>query len=252
MTGSEPEAPSVAVSPFGGTTAREFSSDEVWELVEIFAQAGRRTMEAGFDAVQFHGAHSHLLSSFLSPVTNRRQDDWGGSPERRRKFILELYKRTRQLTGPDYPIMVKLGLMDYHPQGKPASEGIETAQALETAGMCAIEVSEGLEEAMGHHIREDARTPYFLEECRLARTVLSVPLILVGGMRRFEDMQAVLNEGIADGISLCRPFINDPYLVRKFREGLTKESECISCNGCLVSIFEGNFGCVLNEEEALI
>jgi 2,4-dienoyl-CoA reductase-like NADH-dependent reductase (Old Yellow Enzyme family) len=246
VTGFEPEAPSAVVSPFDGTMAREVSGDEVWELVELFAQAGRRTMEAGSDAVQFHGAHSHLISSFLSPVTNRRQDEWGGSPEKRRKFILELYKRTRQLTGPDYPIMVKLGFMDYHPQGKPSSEGIETAQALANAGMCSIEISEGLEEIMAHHIREGASEPYFLEECRLARTALSVPLILVGGMRSLEDMQAVLDEGMADGISMSRPFINDPRLVQKFREGLTRESGCISCNECIADLQEGNFGCVLN------
>ena len=102
-----------------------------------------------------------------------------------------------------------------------------------------------VEENRPHHIRLDATTPYYLHEGRQARRVLAFPLILVGGMRTLKDMEAVLDEGVADAISMCRPFIMDPHIVRKFREGLTDESKCTSCNGCLHEMRQGNMRCIL-------
>ena len=233
VTGFQPVAPSVMVHPRSGLQARELTGDEVHELVELFTRAARRVIEAGFDAIQIHGAHSWLISSFLSPATNRREDEWGGSPEKRFNFVHRIYQGIRRVAGPDYPILIKLGLKDYHSEGKPLSEGLETARLLEADGIDAIEVSEGFEEDLTHHILLDAMSPYYLEECRQARQALSLPLILVGGMRNIQDMQAVLDEGIADTVSMCRPFIMDPHIVRKFHEALTNESACISCNQCL-------------------
>ena len=232
VTGLQPVGPSSVVNPHTGFQVRELSGDEIDELIELFVQAARRAIEAGFDAIQLHGAHSHLISSFLSPVTNRREDKWGGSPERRFNFLRKMYLGIRNLAGSDYPILVKLGLCDYHPDGKSLSEGIDTAKSLEADGMDAIEVSEGLEEEQVHHIRLDATRPYYIQDCRQARQILSLPLILVGGMRQLQDMKAILDEGVADAISLCRPFIMDPYIIRKFHEGLTDKSECTSCNSC--------------------
>jgi len=245
ITGSQPEGPSAMVAPHTGLQLRELSGEEVHELVELFVQGARRAIEAGFDAIQLHGAHSHLMSSFLSPVTNRREDEWGGSPEKRFRFVHRIYKGIRELAGPDYPIFIKLGLKDYHPEGKSLAEGIETAKSLEADRIDAIEISEGVETERAHHIRLDATSPYYLEECRRAREVLSLPLILVGGMRALKDMDAVIDEGMADAISMCRPFIMDPHIVRKFREGSADESECTSCNGCLGEMRKGDFQCVL-------
>lgn len=198
VTGFQPVGPSATVHPRTGLQVRELSGDEVHELVELFVQAAQRVIEAGFDAIQLHGAHSHLISSFLSPATNRRQDEWGGSPEKRSNFVCRIYRGIRKLAGRHYAILIKLGLMDYHPEGKPISEGIDTARVLETEGIDAIEVSEGLEADPVHHIRRDATSPYYLEDCRQARQALSVPLGLVGGMRALRDMQAVLDDGVAD------------------------------------------------------
>jgi 2,4-dienoyl-CoA reductase-like NADH-dependent reductase (Old Yellow Enzyme family) len=246
VTGCEAEAPSATVHPLLGVPVRELSGEEISELVDLFVEAGRRAVEAGFDAVQLHGAHSHLISSFLSPVTNKREDEWGGSPEKRSAFVRRICRGIKELAGQDYPVFVKLGLCDYHPEGKTLSEGLETARSLEVEGIDALEVSEGFEEVMAHHIREDATNPYYLQECRDARKALSLPLILVGGMRKVKDMQAVVDEGIADAVSMSRPFINDPHIVRKFREGVTGESECTSCNGCLEQMGMGDFRCVLS------
>lgn len=246
LSGFQPVGPSAMHYEETGVDVRELAGDEIYELVESYAQAARRIIEAGFDAVQIHGAHGWLLSAFLSPVMNRRQDEWGGSAQGRSRLVRLICEGIRKLAGPDYPLLVKLGLKDYHKDGKSLAEGIETARMLETLGVDAIEVSEGIEPEWGHHIRADAQRPYYTEECRGVRKAVSLPLLLVGGMRRFRDMKAVLDEGMADAISLCRPFINDPHIVRKLKEGQVDSSECNSCNECIELMLEGRFGCVLS------
>ena len=232
QTGRSPVGPSSIVNPFNGVQVHGLSSEEVYATVEGFVQAGRRLIEAGFDGIQFHAAHSWLISCFLSPVTNLRDDEWGGTSEKRLNFLKQIYEGIRRVAGKDYPILVKIGLKDYHPQGKLLAEGIDSCRRLESIGMDAIEISEGLEADRGHHIRPDAVTPYYLEECREARKALNLPLILVGGFRQLSDIEQVVKDGLADAVSMCRPFIMDPYLVKKFREGLVDSSGCTSCNGC--------------------
>lgn len=245
FTGVPPVGPSNTVNPRSGAQIRGLESDEVYKLVEDFVLAARRIKDAGFDGVQLHGAHSWLLSAFLSPATNKRDDEWGGSPEKNANLARSICRGIRKMAGPDYPIMIKLGIKDYHPDGKSASDGLVQARLLETDGVDCIEVSEGLEADQSHHIRLDALRPYYLEECAEARKALSLPLILVGGMRQLSDMQAVLDRGIADAISMCRPFVMDPLLVKHFREGISENSGCTSCNGCLTRRIPGELRCIL-------
>ena len=145
----------------------------------------------------------------------------------------------------NHPVLIKLGIKDYHPKGKSAEEGIEQAKLLEASGVDAIEVSEGLEEDFFHHIRPGIISPYYLEECRQVKKAVSIPVILVGGMRELKDMQAVIDDGIADAVSMCRPFIMDPYLVKKLRDGSSRGSKCTSCNECMARMQEGKLRCVL-------
>lgn len=245
VTGCQVVGPSAMVNPANGFEARELSGDEILRLVKDHIQAGRRAVEAGFDAVQLHCAHGWFLSTFLSPVTNRRQDEWGGSTAKRANFVLRVTEGIRKIAGPAYPVFIKMGLKDYHPQGQSASEAIEIAKILEVGGMDAFELSEGVEELRFHHVREGAVQPYYTEECREARRSLKTPIILVGGMRTLADMERVMTDGIADAIALCRPFIMDSHLVRKFREGVTDRSDCISCNDCLQNMRQRNMHCPL-------
>lgn len=246
VTGLPPVGPSELVHPGSGLQVRQLSSGEINELVEDYARAAARIIEAGFDAVQLHGAHSWLISAFLSPVTNRRNDEWGGSLENRARFVREIYRGIRKVTGPDYPVLIKLGLIDYHPQGKPVSEGIEVAKLLQQDGFDAIEVSEGLEKDFFHHIRREAVIPYYLEECTQAKKALSIPLVLVGGMRKLHDIQQVLENHVADAVSMCRPFINNPNLVRDFKKGISNSSACNSCNECMTNMGKGQLFCLLS------
>lgn len=243
VTGTLPVGPSDTVNPRSGAQIRGLSSDEIYKLVESYVQATKRVIEAGFDGVQLHGAHSWLLSAFLSPATNKRDDEWGGSPEKNANLVRSICRGIRQMAGPDYPILVKLGIKDYALGGKSVSDGVTQAKLLEMDGVDAIEVSEGIEGDQSNHIRLDAVKPYYMPECREARKALSIPIILVGGMRNLQDMQAVLDEGMADAVSMCRPFIMDPHLVKHLREGLTELSECISCNKCLGQSRLGHLSC---------
>lgn len=232
-TGMQPVGPSSIVHPLSKAEIRELTSDEVYKLVDDYALSARRIQEAGFDGVQLHAAHSWILSAFLSPVTNKRNDEWGGTNEKRTNLVRQICQAMRKMTGSDYPIMVKLGIKDYHPEGKTIADGIEQAKLLEEAGVDAIEVSEGLEQDFFHHIRPEVTSPYYLEECRQVKQALSIPVMLVGGLRNINDMKAVIEDGVADAVSMCRPFIMDPYLVKKLRQGIIENSECTSCNGCI-------------------
>lgn len=247
LSGFQVVGPTAMVNPSNNLQVRELSSDEVYEHVHIFVDAACRAIEAGFDAVQIHAAHGWLVSSFLSPVTNHRQDEWGGSPEKRASFLIRIVEGIRKFAGKDYPILIKLGLKDYHPHGKTVSEGIDSTKRFITAGVDAIEVSEGIEDQAFHHIRLDAVRPYYLEECRQLKEAISKPVILVGGMRRLADIQQVVDEGTADAVSMCRPFIMDQHIVKKFRLGLAESSQCNSCNRCVDEMHKQNIHCVFNK-----
>ncbi len=248
LCGLQTVGPSETVNPANNLEVRELSSDEVEEKVDEFVKAGVRAAEAGFDGVQIHAAHGWLVSTFLSPVTNKRNDKWGGSASNRATFVVEITKGLRKAIGPDYPILIKMGMKEYHPEGKSVDEGINSANMFIDAGMDAIEVSEGVEEVPFNHIRPDATNPYYVDECKKARKAISKPLILVGGMRDFSEMEKVVDDDIADAISMCRPFIMDQHIVKKFREGSSNKSLCTSCNSCIPTMLERNLHCVFNRE----
>jgi 2,4-dienoyl-CoA reductase-like NADH-dependent reductase (Old Yellow Enzyme family) len=247
LSGCQVVGPSAMVNPANNLQVRELSSDEVYEHIDSFINAARRAIEVGFDTVQIHAAHGWLVSAFLSPVTNLRQDEWGSSSEKRANFVVRIVEGIRKVAGKDYPIIVKCVVKDYHPRGKTISEGIYSAQRFINAGVDAIEVSEGIEDEAFHHIRLDAIHPYYLEECHQLRETIQKPVILVGGMRRLAEIQQVVDEGTADAVSMCRPFIMDQHIVKKFRLGLTESSNCTSCNLCIEEMHKQNIHCIFNQ-----
>jgi len=245
VTGLPPVGPSSVTNPMSGVRVRELSGDEIHGFIDSYRQAARRIVESGFDAVQLHAAHSWILSAFLSPVTNKRDDEWGGTNEKHAALVIRICEGIREVAGNDYPILVKLGIKDYHPEGKSIEDGVRQAVLLEQCGVDSIEVSEGIEEDFFHHIRSDAVSPYYLEECRQVRQALSIPVMLVGGIRKLEDMQKIISDGTADAVSMCRPFVMDPYLVKKLHAASVDGSQCTSCNECTLTMREGRLRCVL-------
>ncbi|MFH0945671.1 MAG: NADH:flavin oxidoreductase [Planctomycetota bacterium] len=232
---SDPMAPSAIESKMLRQPAREITTDEIEELIDAYRQAARRARQAGFDAVQIHAAHGYLISEFLSPFVNRREDQWGGDRARRRRMLQEVCRAVRREVGPDYPVFVKLGVIDGVEGGLTLHESLETVAELETLGLDAVEVSGGFggrdlnsRAGVGKRVEE----AYFREEVRAVRQATRLPVIMVGGMRSRRVMDEVLANNEADFISLCRPLICEPDLPNKLRTGKAETSACRSGNRC--------------------
>ena len=236
LGGSDPLAPSAVYDASTKIMPRAMTDTEIWENIEAFADAARRARIAGFDAVQIHGAHGYLVSQFLSPYTNRRNDYWGGDEERRFHFLEEVYKAMRREVGDDYPVLIKMNGDDLIQGGLMAAEAVRIAVRLEEMGIDAVEVSGGMYESDRKTIQPDVLGPadeaYFRSHGKAFKDSLRIPVMLVGGMRSRAVMEDVLHKGEADLISLARPLIREPDLPNTMREG-KEAADCISCNGCL-------------------
>jgi 2,4-dienoyl-CoA reductase-like NADH-dependent reductase (Old Yellow Enzyme family) len=233
---AEPIAPSRLGPPLSTREARPMGVREILTLIEAFGQAARRVQRAGFDGVQIHAAHGYLIDQFLSPLTNHRQDEWGGDPRRRRTFLRAVCASIRDRVGPDFPLLIKLGLMDGLDGGLSAQEAREMVSELESMGVDGLEVSGGISGrerlSVREHIRSPADEAYFRPLAKLARSATSLPIALVGGMRSRAVMESVLASGDADLISMSRPLINDPEFPNLMRMELQEASDCISANEC--------------------
>lgn len=191
------------------------------------------------DGVQIHGAHGYLISQFLSPLTNRRTDAWGGDADRRAAFLRAVARAVRHQVGPDYPVIIKLGMIDGKEGGLTPQEALGVVAELKGMGIEALEISSGVSAGAGPRvgairpgIRTAADEAYFRPLARMARQVTRLPILLVGGLRSRDVMEDVLTSGDADFISLCRPLICEPDLPNRFRDGLQDRSGCISGNRC--------------------
>jgi 2,4-dienoyl-CoA reductase-like NADH-dependent reductase (Old Yellow Enzyme family) len=210
---------------------REMTGEDIENTIDEFNAATRRALEAGFDAVQIHGAHGYLVSQFLSPITNTRNDAWGGSVEKRRRFIIEVIKRIRKTLDEKIPLLIKYGVKDDIEGGVTIQEGIETARLLAANGVAAIEVSGGI--GQNSVVKGNA---YFRDRAAAVKRAVSIPVAEVGGIRDMETVQAILDSGDADMISMSRPFIREPDILLRWQNENKAASNCISCNRCMVTI----------------
>jgi 2,4-dienoyl-CoA reductase-like NADH-dependent reductase (Old Yellow Enzyme family) len=218
---------------------------EIWVLIQAFGDAAKRAREAGFDSVQVHAGHGYLFSQFLSPHTNRRSDIWGGELENRLRFHREVYLDIRRKIGKYYPILIKLGVQDGFTGGLEFREGMQAAQLLSQWGYDALEISLGLrgEWYEGTEFRTNidcvGREAYYRQWCREIKRQVNVPVMMVGGLRSFELMEEVIHKNEADFISLCRPLIREPNIIKEWEKGNRRKSACISCNKCLEGLRKG-------------
>ncbi len=232
-----PVAPSAVQEGSTGRTPRALTDEEIWLLIDAYAAAMGRAKATGCDGVQLHIAHGYLLSAFLSPYTNRRTDAWGGSLENRCRILREIMARGRRVVGDDYPVLVKLNSTDgFAGNGYlTLHDAVDAARALVGWGVDAIEVSGGQREAKGSMSRPGVLAPeqeaYFADATRAVKAAVDVPVILVGGLRSLEVMEAVVGSGTADLVALSRPFVCEPDLVNRLRAGQAKAA-CASCNAC--------------------
>ena len=253
--GCRPVAPSsVSIAQFP-EVPRKLSKEDIVEIVVAFGDAARRAKAFGFDAIQLHGAHGYLINQFLSPLTNKRTDAYGGSIEARCRFLLEVYRIVRQAVGKNYPVMIKLNGADFVDGGLSVEDAVYAAKILANEGIDAIEVSGGTS-ASGNKtpVRTKIKSPeqeaYNLEQAKKIKVAVNCPIMVVGGYRSFTVAdQSVRTEGI-DYISMARPFIREPNLVQRWQQGDTSVAKCISCNGCFKpGLKEGGIYCVVDAKE---
>ncbi len=218
---------------------REMTSEDIEGIIADFATAAVRAREAGFDAIQLHGAHGYLMSQIESPIFNRRSDRWGGSAENRRRFHLEVIRKTRQAMGDDFTLMIKFGLQDDREGGLALEEGLETAKQMVVEGIDSIEVSAGVGNAAPAVKESDPERWYFRERTAALKQMVSVPVIAVGGIRSLEMAKGIVENRQADMVSMCRPFIREPGLIARWESGDRKAARCISCNRCFGVIARG-------------
>jgi 2,4-dienoyl-CoA reductase-like NADH-dependent reductase (Old Yellow Enzyme family) len=241
LTGNIPAGPSMLETP-EGMTGREMTIEDIESVIVQFAEAAKRSVAAGFDGVQVHTAHGYLLNQFLSPFFNKRSDEYGGILENRSRLLLRVVNAVRGSIGPDKALLVKINSDDLIPGGFSTGEMIKVAVMLEDAGIDAIEISGGTASAFLMGDPENSPGPrlkkhvYYRDAAMTLRKKVSIPVILVGGIRTFEEAEDVIKSGVADYISLSRPLIREPDLISKWRSGNMKTSECISEGACL---FEG-------------
>jgi 2,4-dienoyl-CoA reductase-like NADH-dependent reductase (Old Yellow Enzyme family) len=250
-----PLAPSAVPNALTGRPVPAASDAEIEEAIQAFAAGARRAVEAGFDGVHIHGANGYLISEFLSPLANRREDAWGGDADRRRRFAVEVVRAVRAEVPDDKALTMKLGVVDAPADGLTLDEACATARAVAAEGLDALEISCGVMQAASDSARQyvavdrrraaddlllhrllsaPAAEAYFVPWARRVRAEVGITLVAVGGMRRTETMERVIASGDADFVAMARPFIREPDIARQIIAGRTGLVDCTSCNLCLM------------------
>ena len=272
LGGQTPMAPSaMEADPFFHTEPRAMTTAEIRETIDAFAAAAVRCKKAGFDAVQLHGAHGYLIAQFLSPYTNRRTDEWGGSTENRMRFVKEAIKEVRAAVGPEYPVLIKMSVEEGVENGLTLDESCRIAKGLADAGVDAIEVSGGIVadtpfvmsrgdvpiDQLTGGLEGDAKAQteqffysiadgvkmqeaYWLRHAEKIKEVVgNVPVMLVGGMKYPQTMETIVQEKKADFVSLARALVREPGLPNEMAKGRRSPVKCAYCNRCLAAIIAG-------------
>ncbi|MDY0131771.1 MAG: NADH:flavin oxidoreductase [Desulforegulaceae bacterium] len=245
--------PSAVLNKISGITPKEMSIENIDALVKAFGKSAKRAMEGGFDGVEIHAGHGYLLSQFLSPYFNRREDKYGGSIENRARIIYEVFDRIRSSTSPDFPILIKLNCSDFmENKGFVFEECKEVCKNLSKKGITAVEISGGpvfrapkTEKEPTKKVSLSSNDSYFSEYAKELASEIEVPLILVGGNRNFEVMENLLNQTKIEFFSISRPLLSEPDLINQWKKDKNFKPRCTSCSLCFTP--ESN-SCILDRE----
>jgi 2,4-dienoyl-CoA reductase-like NADH-dependent reductase (Old Yellow Enzyme family) len=218
------------------------SVQDIQGVVNTFGHAARRGRQAGFDGVQIFAAHGFFLSQLLCPRYNHRTDAYGGNLQNRARALMEVLEAVRASAGSEYPVLVKLNCQDFVEDGLTLEESLQIGIMLQEGGVDAIELSGGLlnlPNLMKKEIRYEEDEAYFREEAKVFKKAIRVPLILVGGIRSYHLAEQLVESGVADYISMCRPLICEPGLINRWKSGDLRKAVCISCNNCVEQVKQG-------------
>lgn len=241
ITGEQAIAPSPVASRLTGETPREMTEEDIQRVIDAFARAASLAKEAGFDAVEILGSAGYLISQFLSPLTNQRLDRYGGSWENRLRFPLAVVQAVREAVGPDYPVLVRVAGNDFMLGGNTGQEALAFCQALEKAGVDAINVTGGWHETHMPQLTMQVPPGAFVYLAANIKRGVSVPVIACNRINDPLVAEQILATEQADLVGVARGFLADPYWGRKAESGLGDQiCPCIGCNqGCLDRVFSG-------------
>lgn len=283
--GMQKVAPTAKRHLFYPDKAKKLNEKEIYDIIYDFLHAAKRAEKAGFDGVQLHCGHGYLLHDFLSPYGNQRTDKWGGTLEKRCRIVCEIIKKIKAETS--LPVWIKFSATDNRRGGMTIEDSIQAAKLFEESGCDCIEVSCGTVEDGMNTMRSRlmpmeavfkykdpcASFPKALSRIALAganlvnplikqptplenfnvdsaekiKAAVSIPIIVVGGIHRLSDMENIITSGRADFVSMCRPFICEPNLVRKFKDGTQTEAKCVMCNYCGLVIEKESTKCLMGK-----
>ncbi len=241
LTGLQPVSASEIPYRASGDTPRTLSIAEIQQIVRYFTDGARRAKEAGYDAVELSGATGYLISQFLSPYTNRRNDEYGGSFDNRLRFAREIIQSIKHKLGQDYPVIFRLSFDDYVKDGNTLKDSKKIAKELEKAGADAFDMQVGWHESRVPTIDMSVPQGAFTYLAKEVKKELTVPVMVTNRITNPVVADEILQNGAADFICMGRPLIADPELPNKAREGRLEEVRpCIACNqGCFDSVLKG-------------
>jgi 2,4-dienoyl-CoA reductase-like NADH-dependent reductase (Old Yellow Enzyme family) len=277
VTGVPSMSPSLRINLYGPAITRKMDRSDIRSVVKSFGNAVNLAREAGFDAVEVHAGHGYLISQFLSPYTNRRRDEFGGSIENRARFMMMVMEEVKNAAGTDMAVLVKTNTRDGFRGGMEISECLEVAAMLERAAADALVLSGGFVskapmyvmrgkmpmKVFAYYIKNPLmkyfvsmigdwlvkEVPYsegyFLEDALLFRSQLKLSLVYVGGLISREKINEVLNSGF-EMVALARALIKDPDFINKLRCKEMSRSECDICNYCIAVMYSRAADCILN------
>jgi 2,4-dienoyl-CoA reductase-like NADH-dependent reductase (Old Yellow Enzyme family) len=278
VSGESPIAPTGGINLYGPTFPRTMSKDDIEQVIDDFREAIKIVAEGDFDAVEIHAGHGYLISQFISPYTNKRKDEYGGSFENRTRFMREVLTAVKETLPPHMALIVKMNSYDGFDKGITFEEGVETAKMIEQCGADAIVVSGGFVskapmyvlrgsmpvKIMAHYIADPIKKffvslmgdkliktipfkeGYFMNDARKIQDAIKIPVILVGGMNSVQTIEKAFEKGF-EFIAIARALIRNPHFVNDLRNELVDKSACTICNYCIAKMYSGKAECHFNE-----
>jgi 2,4-dienoyl-CoA reductase (NADPH2) len=242
-------APSAIRARINKFVPRPLEEHDIRELIESYGRCAALARAGGYDGIEIMGSEGYLINTFLAPATNTRTDDWGGSPENRRRFALEVVRAAREAVGHDFIIIYRLSMADLVPDGQTWEEIVAVAQGVAAAGATLINTGIGWHEAQVPTIATSVPRAAFTGLTAKLRPSVSIPVITSNRINMPQVAEEVLARGDADMVSMARPLLADPEWIRKAESGQAEDiNTCIGCNqACLDHIFVGlPMSCLVN------
>lgn len=279
LTGVRPIAPSGGINWYGPTFPRGMKPRDIEEVKNDFKNAVHMAAQSGFDAVEVHAGHGYLISQYLSPYTNKRSDEYGGTFENRKRFMTKMLTAVREVIPTHMALIVKMNCWDGFESGITKEEGVLTAKAIEQCGADAVVVSGGFVsrapmyvmrgkmpvDILAYFIHEGWKKcfvklagrllipsvpfteGYFMEEAERIQRTIKIPVVLVGGMNSMQTIEKAMNKGF-EWIAIARALIENPNFVNDLRNEVIEKSDCTICNYCVAKMYSGEMACHLHEK----